>query len=47
MEAKEKKKPNQKEHYQLTEVAASWKAVPHPMITVGKINSIDLALEPL
>ncbi len=28
MEAKEKKKPNQKEHFRLTEAAASWKAVP-------------------
>jgi hypothetical protein len=28
MEAKEKKKPNQKEHYRLTEAAASWKPVP-------------------
>ena len=28
MEAKEKKKPNQKRHFRLTEEAASWKAVP-------------------
>jgi hypothetical protein len=27
MEAKEKKKPNQKEDYRLTEAAASWKTV--------------------
>jgi hypothetical protein len=40
MEAKEKKKPNQKEDYRLTEATASWKwnapHFPHPEVLSGE-----------